>query len=54
MDCIVNSWIYAMVSPELLEIIMVLNATAREVWLCLEKQFLGNQETRALILDPEF
>ena len=54
MDCTMNSWIYATVSPELLEIIMVLNVTAREVWLCLEQQFLSNQETRALILDIEF
>lgn len=55
MDCVVLSWIYNSVSPDLLEIGNHRgNPTARYVWLSIEKHFLGNSETRALCLDAEF
>jgi hypothetical protein len=33
---------------------MTPGASARHVWLAIEDQFVGNKETRALILDAEF
>lgn len=55
MDCVVLSWIYHTISPELLEIISMRGSTtACASWLGVEHQFLGNQEMRALRLDAEF
>ena len=57
MDCIVLSWLYGTITPDLLEVVMNLEdgpPTARIVWLGLEQQFIGNKETRALLLDAEF
>ena len=54
MDCVVLSWIYGTVSPELMDVVRVRGNTARTAWLSIEHQFLGNRETRALHLDAEF
>jgi hypothetical protein len=57
MDCVVLSWLYSTITPELLEVVMNREdgpPTARVVWLGLEQQFIGNKETRALLLDAEF
>jgi hypothetical protein len=54
MDCVVKSWISGTISADLAEAVMARDATARDVWLALEEQFLGNQETRALHLDAKF
>jgi hypothetical protein len=54
MDCVVKSWISGTISADLAEAVMSRDATARGVWLALEEQFLGNQETRALHLDAKF
>jgi hypothetical protein len=54
MECTVRSWIYASITPDLLSDVMTPGASARRVWLAIEDQFLGNMETRALILDAEF
>ncbi|XP_062206168.1 uncharacterized protein LOC133908060 [Phragmites australis] len=54
MDCTVRSWMYATISTDLLDDVMTPGTTARRVWLAIEDQFLGNKETRALILDDEF
>jgi hypothetical protein len=57
MDCTVLSWLYGTINPELLEVVMNRDdgpPTARLVWLGLEQQFIGNKETRALLLDAEF
>jgi hypothetical protein len=54
MDCVVKSWISGTISSDLAEAVMGRDATARDVWLALEDQFLGNQETRALHLDAKF
>jgi len=54
MDCVVKSWISGTISTDLAETVMERDATARDVWLALETQFLGNRETRALHLDYQF
>lgn len=55
MDCVVLSWIFNSVSPELLEITNYRgHPTAQSVWLGIEKHFHGNSETCALRLDAEF
>lgn len=53
MDCVVLSWIYGTVSPELMEVVRVRGNTARTAWLDIEHQFLSNCETR-VYLDAEF
>jgi len=42
------------ISTDRAETVMERDATARDVWLALETQFLGNRETRALHLDYQF
>jgi hypothetical protein len=54
MDCTVRSWLYSTVAPDLIEIATTLEPMARSLWLGLEDQFIGNCETRAMILDVEF
>jgi hypothetical protein len=51
---VVKSWISDTISTDLQEAVMSRDATARTVWLALEDQFLGNQETRAFHLDAKF
>jgi uncharacterized alpha-E superfamily protein len=51
MDCVVKSWIASTISNDLVEAVMSRDATTRDVWLALEDQFLGNQETHTLHLD---
>jgi len=54
MDCVVRSWIAGTISHDLADAVLESNSTARSAWLAVETQFLGNRETRALILDAEF
>jgi hypothetical protein len=55
MDCVVVSWIFNSISPELLDIIHAHDGvSARAAWLGIVEQFLGNRESRALLLDAEF
>jgi hypothetical protein len=54
MDCVVKSWIASTISSDLAEAVMSRDATTRDVWLALEDQLLGNQETHALHLDAKF
>ena len=54
MDCVVKSWISGTISTDLAETVMERDATACDIWLALETQFLGNRETRALHLDYQF
>jgi hypothetical protein len=49
MDCVVKSWILGSISDDLADTI-----SARDAWLAVETQFLGNRDTRALYLDAEF
>lgn len=52
-DNIAMSWIFGTTSLDLQDIVRTPDATAREVWLALETQLLGNTKTRALQLDIE-
>ena len=55
MDCVVVSWIFNSISTDLLDIIHAHDGvTARVAWLGIAEQFLGNRESRALLLDAEF
>ena len=48
------SWIFGTLSLDLQDIVRTHGGTARQAWLALEGQFLGNAETRALQLDASF
>jgi hypothetical protein len=50
----VVTWILGTLSPELHEIVREPTETARLVWLAIEAQFLGNNESRVLQLDARF
>jgi hypothetical protein len=54
LDNIVVTWILGTLSPELHEIIREPMETARQMWLAIEAQFLGNSESRVLQLDARF
>jgi hypothetical protein len=54
MDNVVTSWLHGTITVELQDIIRDQSDTARQVWLALEDQFLGNREARALHLDAQF
>jgi len=50
----VKSWIFSTITPELMEVVHTGTPSARELWQNIEEQFVGNQETRVLILDSQF
>ena len=55
MDCVVVSWIFNTISPDLLDVVHERDGlTARAAWLGLEQQFFNNRESRAMLLDAEF
>jgi hypothetical protein len=54
LDSIVMTWILGTLSPELHEIVREPTETARQAWLAIEAQFLGNSELRVLQLDARF
>ena len=54
MDCVVQSWITGTLSDDLAEAISSRGATARDLWVAVETHFLGNRETRTILLDVEF
>jgi hypothetical protein len=54
MDCVVKSWILDSLTDDLAEIVSSQGATARDAWLAVESQFLGNRETRAIQLETKF
>jgi hypothetical protein len=37
-----------------IEAVSTASPTSHSIWLGLEEQFIGNKETRAIILDAEF
>jgi hypothetical protein len=53
LDSIVLSWIIETISLDLHDLVRN-TADARQAWLALEGQFLGNAEARALRLDASF
>jgi hypothetical protein len=54
LDSNVVTWILGTLSPELHEIGREPMETARQAWLAIEAQFLGNSESRVLQLDARF
>jgi hypothetical protein len=54
MDNVVLSWLHDTITVELQDIIRDQADTARQAWLALEDQFLGNRDARALHLDAQF
>jgi hypothetical protein len=54
MDSVAFSWLHDTIIVELKDIIRDQADTARQAWLALEEQFLGNREARALHLDALF
>jgi hypothetical protein len=54
LDSIVVTWILGTFSPELHEIVREPTETARQAWLVIESQFLGNSESHVLQLDARF
>jgi len=54
MDSVVLSWLHGTITVELQDIIRDQADTARQAWLALEDQFLGNRDARALHLDAQF
>jgi hypothetical protein len=54
MDCVVKTWILDSLTDDLAEIASSQGATARDAWLAVESQFLGNRETQAIRLETKF
>jgi hypothetical protein len=54
MDSVVLSWLHGTITVELQDIIRDQADIARQAWLALEDQFLGNRDARALHLDAQF
>ncbi|XP_066357843.1 uncharacterized protein [Miscanthus floridulus] len=54
MDCTVLTWIYCTIHADLLQSTMNRKPTARSTWTYLEHEFLGQRESRALLLSAEF
>ncbi|XP_021999393.1 uncharacterized protein LOC110896237 [Helianthus annuus] len=53
-DAVVLQWIYATISPALLQIILSPGQTAYKAWTVLKNQFNDNKTTRAVFLGQEF
>ncbi|XP_040377929.1 uncharacterized protein LOC121055704 [Oryza brachyantha] len=53
-DCVVLSWIFATVSSDLQQSLMLRQRRAREAWCYLEDEFLGQKESRAILLETQF
>ena len=54
LDSVALSWIFGTISLDLQDIVRTHGGTARQAWLPLEGQFLGNAEFRALQRDATF
>ena len=54
MDCCVLMWVYYTISNDLQQSLMIRDPAARDAWLYLEGEFLGQYESRALLLEAEF
>lgn len=50
-DCCVLTWIYGTVSSDLQQSLMMRQGPARNAWCYLEDEFLGQKESRALLLE---
>jgi hypothetical protein len=54
LDNVAMSWIFGTISLDLQDLVRTHGGTARQTWVALEGQFLGNAEYRALQLDATF
>jgi len=54
LDSVAMSWIFGTISLDLQDLVRTHGGTARQAWVALEGQFLGNAEYRALQLDATF
>jgi hypothetical protein len=54
MDCTVLSWIYGTINADLQQQVMLKDPSARAAWIVLDNEFLGQRESRALVLSVEF
>jgi hypothetical protein len=54
MDCTVLSWIYVTINADLQQQVMLKEPSARVAWLTLDDEFLGQRESRTLLLSAEF
>ena len=53
-DCVMLTWIYGTVSDDLQQSLMMRQRPAHEAWRYLEDEFLGQRESRALLLETQF
>jgi uncharacterized membrane protein YgcG len=53
-DCVVLTWIYGTVSGDLQQSLMMRQRPARGAWCYLEDEFLGQKESRTLLLETQF
>jgi hypothetical protein len=53
MECVVRTWLFGTISDDLADTISEHRASAREIWLAIESQFLGNLATCALYADAD-
>lgn len=54
MDCVLKSWILGTLADDLAEEFSSQGSTAREAWLTVESQILGNREARTIQLETKF
>lgn len=54
LDGVVLSWLLGAISVDMMEIIHEPSNTARQAWLAIEEQFLGQRETCILHLEAQF
>ena len=54
LDSVAIFWIFGTISLDLQDLVRTHGGTARQAWVALEGQFLGNAEYRALQLDATF
>jgi hypothetical protein len=54
LDSVTMSWVFGTISLDLQDLVRTHGGTARQAWVALEGQFLGNAEYRALQLDATF
>ncbi|CAL9219800.1 unnamed protein product [Arabidopsis halleri] len=52
-DGLVKMWIYGTISESILDTVLKKNATARDLWLSIERLFRDNKEARALQLEND-
>jgi hypothetical protein len=53
-DCVGLTWIYGTISSDLQQSLMLWQRPACEAWCFLEDEFLGQKESRALLLETQF